>query len=156
MENEQPSHKRRGIGVKISFSAIASKYYRAQEDKKVTNVTPDKPLRKHTKPEVKKQLKDIATKITSGQISDDDIKIMDQAIAKAIKTGKAPKRVGVSTAALIGKKPKKKGGFKSKEIDNFKRLNGHFIIAIDGLTLWADGQMKPETRDKAETPCYCK
>lgn len=75
----------------------------------------------------------MAAAIAGNDVSDDDIKIVDKAIAKAIKTGKAPKRVGASTAAATGKKPKKKGGFKSKEIDNFKRLNDHFKIAIDGL-----------------------
>ena len=53
MENEQPSHKRRGIGVKISFSAIESKYYQVKKDKKLANASPDKPARKHTKPDIK-------------------------------------------------------------------------------------------------------
>ena len=99
MENEQPSHKRRGIGVKISFSAIKSKYYRAKEGERVANATPDNRPRKHTKPEAKKQLGGMAAAIAGGEVSDDDIKIVDQAIAKAIKTGAAAKRVGASIAA---------------------------------------------------------
>ena len=50
----------------------------------------------------------MAAAIRDGEVSDDDIKVVDQACAKAIKTGKAPKRVGASTAALIGKRPKKR------------------------------------------------
>ena len=47
--------------------------------------------------------------------------------------------------------PKKKGDPKDpKPIDNFKRLNNHMKAAIDGLTLFAEGTMTPETEDEAE------
>ena len=139
------------IGVPITFNTIKTKYYRAKDTgKKVSNETHDKPARKHTKPEAKKQLKDVAKAIVTGQISDDDIKVVDNAIAEAIKTGRSAKRVGSSTAAAVGRKPKRKGGENRKPIDNFYRLNNQFKIVMDGLTLWADGAMKPTSQDEAQ------
>ena len=82
-------------------------------------------------------------------MSDDDIKAVDYAIAKAIKTGKAARRVGASTASAVGTPIKKKGGAKKKSIDNFYRLNRHMKACIDGMTAWADGQMKPTSEDEA-------
>jgi len=35
-------------------------------------------------------------------------------------------------------------------IDNFKRLNNHMKATIDGLTLFSEGTMMPETEDEAE------
>ena len=139
------------IGVEITFSAVKGKYYRAKSEKKeVTNVTPDKPPRKHTKPDIKNALKNTAEAIAKGEVSDDDIKQVDFAIAKAIKTGKAARRVGVSTANAVRTNRKVKGGFtEAKPIDNFYRLNRHMKACIDGMTAWADGQIEPTSKDEA-------
>ena len=140
------------IGVRITFGTIERKYYRAKEAKnKLTNVSFDKPARQHTKPEVKTGLKNVAKAIVTGQVSNEDMKIIDKAVAETIKTGRAPKTVGASTEVAVGGRIKKKGGDpKPKPADNFYRLNNHMKIAIDGLTVWADGAMKPTTRDEAD------
>ena len=139
------------IGVAIKFGTIKRKYYRAKDLKKVTNVTFAKPPRKHTKPEEKNQLKNIVKAIITDQVSNEDMKIIDKAVAETIKTGRAPKTVGASTEVAVGGRIKKKGGDpKPKPADNFYRLNNHMKIAIDGLTVWADGAMKPTTRDEAD------
>jgi len=141
------------IGVAISFGAVKTKYYRAKEtDKRVSNGTTDKPARKHTKPEVREDLKKTAKAIKNGEVSDDDIKELDLAIAKTIDAGKSNTRVGTATAWAVKRKRKESKGGESqrKPIDNFYRLNNTMKSAIDGLTAWADGQMLPTSRDEAD------
>lgn len=142
------------IGVDITFEGIKTKYYRAKKpDEKVSNATPAKPARKHTKPEAKKQLKNAINIITSGKASDDDIKSVGKAIAKTIKSGQSATRVGtdITTAIKQKRRDSAKGGEpRVKPIDNFYRLNNTMKTAIDGLTLWADGQMKPTSADEAD------
>lgn len=137
------------IGVRIKFKGIETKYYRTKREKeKPSNEGSGKPVRTQTKPEVKIQLAKTAEAIKKGEVSDDDIKGVDNAIASAIKTGKSARRVGASTAAAVGTKRRVKGGGKSKPIDNYYRLNNHMKACIDGMTAWADGQMKPMSRDE--------
>jgi hypothetical protein len=138
------------IGVEITFGSIKTKYYKAKKEKEVSNETIHKPMKKHTKPEVKKQLKVVAKEAADGKISDDDMKILDSATAKAITEGKAAVRVGTATATAVKRENKKKQKTKRKEVDNFKRLNNHLKTSLDGLTIWADGQMHPESEDEAE------
>lgn len=132
--------------VKINPKTIESRAYR----KRTSDEVKPKPPKTHTKPEVKKQLGEVAREIENGNVTDDDIKVLDKATAKAITNGKAAPRVGTATATAIKKVRKKKGGITLKPIDNFKRLNNQMKAVIDGLTLFAEGTMKPQTESEAE------
>jgi hypothetical protein len=121
-----------------------------EQRKKDENLSTDKPLKKKTKPERKNQLVEVAESIVKGEISDDDIRIVDKAIATAIKEETADVRAGTQTASAVRKVQKKKGGKpKPKEIDNFKRLWDECLKFADGLQLFAEGTMMPESEDEA-------
>jgi hypothetical protein len=82
------------IGVTIKFSTIRQKYYRAKKDKEiVTNVTSDKPARKHTKPEAKIQLNSLKKAVKTDKVSDDDIKDIMDTVADQVEQGKVSPRV---------------------------------------------------------------
>lgn len=135
--------------VKMNPKTIEKRAQRL-ENKNKTNVLNRKPMKKHTKKEVKLQLEDVAKYIKSADVADDDIKKLDLAISTVISNGTAAVRVGTATATAVKKATKKKGGTEPKPIDNFKKLNNCMKQAIDGLTLFAEGTMKPETEDEAE------
>jgi hypothetical protein len=154
IEVEKMSERGAGDAVSVKYPKGKVSPERARKiyyDRKGgTDVPVEKPLRKQTVPEVKKQLVKVVKEIKSAKVSDDDIKKLDIVIATAITEGTSAVRVGTATATAVKNATKKKGGVEPKPIDNFKKLNNHMKAAIDGLTLFAEGTMEPETEDEAE------
>jgi hypothetical protein len=111
---------------------------------------PAKKQRKQTDIETKKQLRTVAAEIKSGNVSDDDVKILDNSIATAINEGTVAVRTGTAITTAVKRANKKRKGVTVKEVDNFKRLDNNLKIAIDGLTAWADDQMQPENEVEKE------
>jgi hypothetical protein len=60
-----------------------------------------KPPKKRTKPDVKKQLERINKAIAAGEIADDDIREVSEAIGKAVESGKANSRVAAPAAIAM-------------------------------------------------------
>jgi hypothetical protein len=108
----------------------------------------DKPMKKSTKPTTKSQLDHLAAEIAAGNVSDEDAKIVGNAVAKAIKSGKAAPRVGSAVATAVRKSHKKGVRKPKKEPDNFQRLWKHILSAVEGLTYFADGTITPTTEDE--------
>ena len=137
------------IGVKITFSGVKGKYYRAKE--KVTDVTLPKPLRKHTKPEVKKQLNDLVSAIDNDEVSDDDVKKIVDKVADKVENGSYSKRVCTKAHTAVRKVNKNRKEVTVKDINNYQRLWKHVLSTSEGLQILADGSMpSPETEEEAE------
>ena len=100
--------------------------------------------------EQKSDVEKTSAKIRSGEMPDDHAKQIGDALADAIIDGKCATRVGTKVKTAINKVTKSTQKPTPKPIDNFKRLNDHMKAAIDGLTLFAEGTMLPETEDEAE------
>jgi hypothetical protein len=66
----------------------------------VAKATTDKPLKKHTKHELKKQLAEIGQAIKEGKVSDDDIQKVSRDIGEAMKTQVASPRVTAPRTTL--------------------------------------------------------
>jgi hypothetical protein len=132
-------------GGKVTKSRAREVYRNRTSRKKPEGLyTPpaDKPVK--TTPDISPKQ---AVAAISNMDNDDKQKVAT-GFAKMIKTGQAPKMVGAPIAAAVGSKPRRKGGENKKPIDNFYRLNHHFKVVMDGLTIWADGAMKPTTKDE--------
>lgn len=107
--------------------------------------------RKQTKPETKIQLKEVVGEIKNNSVSDDDLKIVGDALADAISEGKAAPRVATKAASAVKKAFKKNHKPEPKEIDNFYRLSRHALSLQEGLQIWADGNMpEPTSPDERE------
>jgi len=129
------------------------------EEKILTNVSSEqKEISRDTepeekrKPETKIQLEDVAGKIQKGEVSDDDIKEMADAIADVIESGKSAPRVGAKVATAVKQSLKKKWNGKEdkKQNDNFLRLHRLALSFQEGLQFWADGTMRPEGKNEAQ------
>jgi hypothetical protein len=108
-----------------------------------------KPTKKHTNPEVKMTLTKMTQEIESGRVSDEDIRHVSVAIAKAVESGKANSRVAAPAAIAYKKKTtdtKKKEDFKEAVeeamggpktrirnlYDAMTRLDDEFIYVAQG------------------------
>jgi len=110
-----------------------------------------KPTKSHTKPEVKIQLNGVAVEIKDGGVSDDDAKVLADAIAEQITTGKMAARVGSRLETAAKKNRKKRKGVKPKEIDNYRKLWDHVLASCDGLRALAEGIIPtPQLEEEAE------
>ena len=143
----------------------AAQYVHEDSDKQVTKVrardvyrrrvpdvahaTPDNPPKKHTNQDTKIQLWSVVEEIKQGAVSDDDIKIVGDAIADSITSGKAAVRVGtkVETAVKKQRRSTVKRGKKKDLVSNLERLSKHVLSAAEGLTFLADGEIEPEHED---------
>lgn len=109
------------------------------------------PDQKKTKLEIKEHVSQIIEGIERGEISEDDVKNIIDTAAAGIGKKVYPIRVGAEVQPAIkavrGKGEKKNP--KPKPIDNFDRLRKSTNSSIEGLTAWADGNIKPESQDEA-------
>lgn len=99
------------------------------------------------------QLSEVVKQVKTGNVSDDDLKKLGDAIADTIDKGTSAMRVGTRVATAIkaaNKRNRKRRPIEPKPINNFYRLKKHIHSTIEGITFWADGTMKPETEDEAE------
>lgn len=108
----------------------------------------DKVLRKQTKPEVREQLGVVAEAIESGEVADDDVRVVSDSLAGAIDSGTVAPRAGSKVATAVKKAHRKGVVRRRKEPDNFKRLWKHVLSTVEGLTFFADGTIQPETPDE--------
>lgn len=91
--------------------------------KPIVNTIKDKPLKKQTKPKTKLQLEEVAKEIEEGNVSDDDIRTVSKATAKAIDKGIAAPRTGTQVATAVSKAQKKKREYKKEESkSNIRKL----------------------------------
>ena len=115
----------------------------------IVNTIKDNPLKKLTNPEVKFKLEEIAQKIKAGEVTDNDTKIIGDALADAIKAKTVAPRTGAAVATAVKKTLKGNIKKEPKPIDNFERLSKHAMSFQEGLQFWADGTIKPESEDEA-------
>lgn len=90
----------------------------------------------------------IAKEIRAGNVSDDDAKVVGDALADAISDGKTAPRVATKAATAV-KKVMSKNKKPPKYKDDFERLSDYCMSFAEGLQYWADGTIQPETQDQA-------
>ena len=131
--------------VKIEARSLEQQSRRAS----ATTVATPKPPKKQTKPDTKSQLEEVAKEIAVGNVSDDDTKMVGDAIAKAITTGKSSTRVGsrVETAVKKKRKTSAKGGITKNNKTRVEKLANLTTTFMDELTFLADGEIQPEGED---------
>jgi hypothetical protein len=136
--------------VRISPNTLKMRAYRKQDDLD-TNVPNDNPMKKQTKPEVKKQLDEFVSAVKKDEITDDDAKKIADAIADKITNGTFAKRVGTKLATAVKKVNKERKEVTVRKTDNYQRLWKHVKDAANGLQIMADGAIpKPENEEEAE------
>jgi hypothetical protein len=110
-----------------------------------------KPGQKKTKREKKEHVSQIIEGIEKGEISEDDVKDIIDTAAAGIKSEVYAVSVGtkIQPAIKTVRQIKKKKDREPKPIDNFDRLHKLGLKYIEGLQLWADGAMKPDSSDEA-------
>ncbi len=134
---------------KRSLERRARRAKHAKEDG--TDVPTPKPARKHTKPEVKKQLEQLGKSIKHGEVSDDDVKEFVDIIGDGITAGKLAPRVATKAATAVTKAFKKNAPPpKRKEPDTFLKLSRLAMSFQEGLQFWADQTIKPKTKDEIQ------
>lgn len=119
------------------------------------NGVADKAKKTHTKPEVKTQISEIVKEIKAGAVSDDHAKKLGDALAGAVTDGICDKRVITKAHTAVKKDNAKRKETKSKEIDNYQRLEKHVTAATNGLQLLADGSIPPPETEKELDAATC-
>lgn len=130
------------------FEKYGLTYTRSDHPRALGKSNGPNPLKKQTKPEVKIQLEEVAQKLKAGEVTDNDAKIIGDAIADAIKKKTVAPRVGTKIATAVKKSLKADHKTEVKPIDNFERLSKHAMALQEGLQFWADETMKPESEDE--------
>lgn len=93
------------------------------------------------------------TEIKAGNVSDDDQKLLADAIAENVASGKSATRVGSRVETAVKKRRKQAGKSFPKEIKtNLERLKNTTLSCAEGLTFLADGTIKPESED--DNTCF--
>lgn len=94
------------------------------------------------------KMRDAVQTIKTEKVSDDDLKTIVDAIADKVAKKEVEVRVGTKMARAV-KQSFSDGVIKEpKPLDNFDRLKKHALALAEGLNYWADGTIKPESRDE--------
>ncbi len=134
-----------------TISVRADRMAREKKAQSATNVAVGKPAKPRTKPDTKKRILEVAQEIKKGTVSDDDAKIVGDALADGIAEGTLQPRVGTKTATAVTKAFKKGAPpRKKKEPDTFYKLSRLALSFQEGLQFWADQTIKPETKDEVQ------
>ncbi len=121
----------------------------AAESRKVKKFTLDKPLKKQTKPEVKKQLDNVSQAIEKGEVSNEDSKQVAKSLGKAISESVVPPQTGTAVERAIDKhrKIKKKGDDTAKK-STLETIASRLNSAANDLMGYLDSGLQPEAGDK--------
>jgi hypothetical protein len=139
---DEAAHRYPELATEFSAEVIRARYMRKM--KSGTKRT----RRKQTPTEIRTGLKNIEAAIENDEVTDDDIKGVLSKVADKITQEKMATRVGSEVESAIKKTRKKHRTVETRPIDNFYRLSRHALSLSEGLQLWADGTMQPETQDE--------
>jgi hypothetical protein len=114
----------------------------------IVNPIEDNQVKKHTNPDTKIQLEEVAQKLEAGEVTDNDAKALGDALAGAIKAKTLAPRVGAGIATAVKKSLKGNHKKEPTPINNFERLSKHALSFQEGLQFWADGTIVPESKDE--------
>ena len=93
----------------------------------------------------------LATSISNGTFSDDDLKLIGDALAARISSGKSSPRIATSAARAVKKSLKSFAPPREpRPVNNFYRLSRHALSLAEGLQFWADGTVVPESPDERQ------
>ena len=117
--------------------------------KPIKKLIEDKPLKKQTKPEVKKQLDNVSQAIEKGEVSNEDSKQVAKSLGKAISESVVPLQTGTAVERAIDKhrKIKKKGGDTAKK-STLETIASRLNSAANDLMGYLDSGLQPEAGDK--------